>query len=296
MKAAKQIQWPLFSSTAARWSTACTRLVALGESPGFGNIARAPRTDAAAKSMRIPRVYQHPLAAEGAELRLGEVAARHVQAVLRLKPGAAIVIFDGLGHARHAQLLRATRNEVTVLLGNTVIGDVESVLQVTVALGVSRGERMDLAVQKSVELGVARIVPLLTEHTVVKLNGDRADRRLAHWRGVIIGACEQCGRDLLPQIDPVYSLADWLQQLSDDDQRLMPDPRAECGLRQIERMHARPITLLIGPEGGISAAERTLAQQHGFTGVRLGPRVLRTETAVIAAMSAVMTLWGDLGD
>ena len=246
--------------------------------------------------MRIPRFYQHPLAAEGAEMRLGELAARHVQSVLRLKPGAAMVIFDGHGHARHAQLVRASRREVSVLLGSTVPGSTEPALQVTVALGVSRGERMDLAVQKSVELGVARIVPLITEHTVVKLNGDRADRRLAHWQGVVIGACEQCGRDLLPPIDPVQNLDGWLNGLSDDHQRLMPDPRAARGLRQIERGDARPITLFIGPEGGISATERALAQRHGFTGVRLGPRVLRTETAVIAALSAVMTLWGDLGD
>jgi 16S rRNA (uracil1498-N3)-methyltransferase len=246
--------------------------------------------------MRIPRLYQHPLAAEGAEMRLGEVAARHVQSVLRLKPGAAVVIFDGHGYARHAQLVRATRDEVSVLIGSNLVSNAESPLHVTVALGVSRGERMDLAVQKSVELGVARIIPLLTERTMVKLNGDRADRRLAHWQGVIIGACEQCGRDLLPPIEPVQNLSNWLNALSDDHQRLMPDPRAERGLRHVERNGDRPITLLIGPEGGISATERALAQRHGFIGVRLGPRVLRTETAVIAAMSAVMALWGDLGD
>ncbi|MFT5172867.1 MAG: 16S rRNA (uracil1498-N3)-methyltransferase [Gammaproteobacteria bacterium] len=160
--------------------------------------------------MRIPRLYQHPLAAEGAEMRLGEVAARHVQSVLRLKPGAAVVIFDGHGYARHAQLVRATRDEVSVLIGSNLVSNAESPLHVTVALGVSRGERMDLAVQKSVELGVARIIPLLTERTMVKLNGDRADRRLAHWQGVIIGACEQCGRDLLPPIEPVQNLSDWL--------------------------------------------------------------------------------------
>jgi 16S rRNA (uracil1498-N3)-methyltransferase len=246
--------------------------------------------------MRIPRLHQDPLAAEGVEMRLGEVAARHVQSVLRLKPGAALVIFDGHGNARQAQLVRATRHQISVLLGATVAGDLESPLQVTLALGVARGERMDLAVQKSVELGVTRIVPLLTEHTVVKLHGDRAERRLAHWRGVIISACEQCGRNRLPGIAPVQRLGDWLAKLRDDDQRLMPDPRALQGLRQVDRTHERPVTLLIGPEGGISETERVLAQSHGFTGVRLGPRVLRTETAVITAMSAVMTLWGDLGD
>jgi len=204
-------------------------------------------------------------------MRLGEVAARHVQSVLRLKPGAALVVFDGHGNARQARLVRTTRHRISVLLGATVAGDLESPLQVTLALGVSRGERMDLAVQKSVELGVTRIVPLLTEHTVVKLHGDRAERRLAHWRGVIISACEQCGRNRLPAIAPVQRLGDWLDKLRDDDQRLMPDPRALQGLRQVDRTHERPVTLLIGPEGGISETE----DQRNRTCARAKPRFHR---------------------
>lgn len=247
--------------------------------------------------MRIPRIHQHPLAAAGAEIQLEELAARHVLSVLRLKPGSALIVFDGLGHARQAQLVRASRREVSVLLGDDVsAAGTEADLKITVALGVSRGERMDLAIQKSVELGVTRIIPLLTEHTVVKLHGDRADKRRAHWRGVVIGACEQCGRNVLPEIEPVQRFTDWLDSPHDDELRLMLDPRASQGLTQIDRSGQPPVTLLIGPEGGISARERSLAQQHGFSGVRLGPRVLRTETAVIAAMSAIMTLWGDLGD
>jgi 16S rRNA (uracil1498-N3)-methyltransferase len=155
---------------------------------------------------------------------------------------------------------------------------------------------MDIAIQKAVELGVTRIIPLLTEHTVVKLHGDRAEKRRAHWRGVIAGACEQCGRNVLPEIAPVQRFADWLGSPHDEDLRLMLDPRASQGLAQIGHNGQSPVTLLIGPEGGISAKEQALAQQFGFSGVRLGPRVLRTETAVIAAMSAIMTLWGDLGD
>ena len=245
--------------------------------------------------MRIPRLYQFPLAEQDSEIDLNEVAARHVLSVLRLKPGAALILFDGLGHMHSAQLLRATRTEVRVQIGQALQGDVESNLDVSIALGVSRGERMDLAIQKSVELGAARIIPLMTERTMVKLNGDRAERRLAHWRGIVIAACEQCGRNQLPQITPACRLEQWLAQLCDDNQRLMPDPQAERGLRTIEHAAGRPITLFIGPEGGLSDAERALAQKYGFTGVRLGPRVLRTETAVIAALSAVMTLWGDLG-
>lgn len=206
------------------------------------------------------------------------------------------MVFDGVGNAREAQLVRASRHQVNVLLGDDVsAASTEADLKITVALGVSRGERMDLAIQKSVELGVTRIIPLLTEHTVVKLHGDRADKRHAHWRGVIIGACEQCGRNVLPELAPVQRFSDWLNSPPDEELRLMLDPRASQGLTQIDRTAQLPVTLLIGPEGGISANERTLAQQHGFSAVRLGPRVLRTETAVIAAMSAIMTLWGDLG-
>lgn len=235
--------------------------------------------------------------AEGAELELGESATRHVRSVLRLRPGAPVVVFDGCGTSREAELLAASRTGVRVRLGALLEGNVEAPLAVTLALGISRGERMDLAVQKATELGASAIVPLVTERSVVRLDGERAQRRRAHWHGVALSACEQCGRDRVPEIAPVQTLAHWLERRMPGDLALLPEPRAPHGLGAVQ---APPrdgsVTLLVGPEGGISETECSLAARHGFTAVRLGPRVLRTETAVIAALAAVMTLWGDLGD
>jgi len=248
--------------------------------------------------VRIPRLHlDRPLAA-GAELALDEGAARHAHAVLRLRPGAAVVVFDGRGHAFHAELLSTGRRGARVRLGDALHDDPESPLRVTLALGVSRGERMDLAVQKAVELGAACIAPLLTERTVVRLAGDRAERRQAHWAGIAASACEQCGRNRVPEVLAAQPLAQWLELAGAGDApglRLLPDPRATVGLATLPPPRPLALTLLIGPEGGLSEAEHSLAGRHGFTGVRLGPRVLRTETAVIAALAAVMTLWGDLG-
>lgn len=245
--------------------------------------------------MRIPRLHvDQPLRA-GDEICLPERVARHARSVLRLKPGANMVVFDGRGAAHEGRLLRASKDGVWVSVGEALDGGVESDLTVTLALGVSRGERMDLAVQKAVELGVARIQPLITERSVVRLDDERAARRLEHWQGIAAGACEQCGRNLVPAVATVTRLESWLGAGGGDGLKLMPDPRAETGLRGVAQPGDRPVIVLVGPEGGLSEAERALAGRHGFTGVRLGPRVLRTETAVIAALSAVMVLWGDLG-
>ena len=250
--------------------------------------------------MRIPRLLADQPLDEGADIRLPEPAARHARAVLRLKPDSQVVVFDGRGRAHDARVLRATKNGTWVRVGERLlVDDVEPPLRVTLALGISRGERMDLAVQKAVELGVADIQPLLTERSVVRLDAERAARRLEHWQGVAIGACEQCGRNRVPEVAPVSRLDEWLVGIQGGTLRLMPDPRAARGLNALDTTlspeDARSIVLLIGPEGGLGEAERALARHHGFTGVRLGPRVLRTETAVIAALTAVMVLWGDLG-
>jgi len=245
--------------------------------------------------MRVPRLHVDEPVTAGAELRLPEGAARHLRAVLRLRPGAALVVFDGRGASYQAQLLAAARGEVRVRVGEPLAEDVEAPLAVTLALGISRGERMDLAIQKAVELGVAAIQPLLTERSVVRLDGARAARRRAHWQGVAVSACEQCGRNRVPPLAPIAPLGDWLAAPAGPGLRLMPDPRARTGLDALPGAGNAPLTLLVGPEGGLAPAERGLAAERGFTAVRLGPRVLRTETAVIAALAAVMTLWGDLG-
>ncbi|MFO7602182.1 MAG: 16S rRNA (uracil(1498)-N(3))-methyltransferase, partial [Gammaproteobacteria bacterium] len=160
-------------------------------------------------------------------------------------------------------------------------------------LGISKGERMDVAIQKAVELGVSEIQPLQTEHSVVKLNAERADRRWQHWQGIVINACEQCGRNHLPRLHPVQLYADWLAAdrlgagwlfAPQSEQRLAAQPRPDSGA-----------SLLIGPEGGLSEREIDAACQRGFVALNFGPRILRTETAAIACISAVQTLWGDLG-
>jgi 16S rRNA (uracil1498-N3)-methyltransferase len=248
--------------------------------------------------MRVPRLHlDRPLAA-GTDVALDEPARHHVHAVLRLRPGAAVVVFDGLGTAFGGTLLATDRQGARVRLVERLSDDRESPIRVTLGLGVSRGERMDFAVQKAVELGAARIVPLLTGRTVVRLDGERAQRRHAHWRRIAVGACEQCGRNRVPEVLAAQTLAGWLETLGPADAshlRLLPDPRADRGLATLDDVAPDAVTVLVGPEGGIDEAERALAHRHGFRGVRLGPRILRTETAVVAVLAAVMTLWGDLG-
>jgi 16S rRNA (uracil1498-N3)-methyltransferase len=245
--------------------------------------------------MRIPRLHVPQPLFEGATLDLRESATRHVRTVLRLKSGADLVVFDGEGNAHDGTLQSMNRDAVRVSVGMAQAIDVESPLAVTLALGISRGERMDLAIQKSVELGVAAIVPLVTERSVVRLDAQRAARRREHWQEVAVSACEQCGRNRVPPVSPVTPIDQWLAAGEFNGLKLLPDPRAEAGLNSVPGAGTSGVTLLIGPEGGISDAERTLALGHGFMGVRLGPRVLRTETAVIAALACVMNLWGDLG-
>lgn len=239
--------------------------------------------------MRITRVYvDQPLVAEST-IRLDERAARHVQQVLRLRPGQSMTLFNGDGIDRHAEIVNSDRNGVDVRL--LAPGQIEppSALQVHLGIGISRGERMDFAIQKAVELGVSAITPLHSERTVVQLKGERARKRGVHWQGVIIAACEQSGRNKLPTLHPVDALASWL---STRDSGLLLHHRAAQALVEIDAP-VGTINLLIGPEGGLADFECELAVSAGFTPVRLGPRILRTETAPLAAISAIQALWGD---
>ena len=241
---------------------------------------------------RIPRIY-HPESLQGqSELVLHDQAAQHVARVLRLGAGAQLVLFDGQGGQYPASILAVERREVRVVVGEFEVLDVESPLAITLAQGVSKGERMDLTIQKAVELGVNRIVPLATERSVVNLKGERRDKKLAHWRGVIVSACEQCGRNTLPELLPWQDLEAWLAQ-PQDGPKLLLDHRADNTLAQL----ARPseLTLLIGPEGGLADTERAAAYRAGYQGLRLGPRVLRTETAALTAITVLQARWGDLG-
>jgi 16S rRNA (uracil1498-N3)-methyltransferase len=169
-------------------------------------------------------------------------------------------------------------------------------LHVTLGLGITKGERMDFALQKAVELGAATLAPLFTERTVVKLRDDRLDKRHAHWHGVIVAACEQSGRRRLPQLAPAQRLAAWLNALPADHNGLLLHHRAEHALSALPPPPVARVTLLVGPEGGLAPDERAAALGRGFAAVRLGPRVMRAETAPLAALAALQTLWGDFRD
>lgn len=243
--------------------------------------------------MREFRIYVDLPLAEGQRLSLPADAAHRVAAVLRLRPGDEVRLFNGGGGNHAARILSAGRREVRVEIGQRHSRDRESPLTVTLALGISRGQKMDYTVQKAVELGTAALVPLVTEHGNVRLDGERAAARMLHWKNVIIGACEQCGRDTLPELHEPVAFADWIAQHKPVTTLLL-DPNATHGLAAIEPA-PRALCLLAGPEGGFSATETELARARGCTPIRLGPRVLRTETASVAALAACQALWGDLG-
>ena len=219
--------------------------------------------------------------------------AHHLAHVLRLAPGDPVVLFDGRGAAYDAVIAQSARGAVRVRVGDRRNEDRESPLCVLLAQAVSSGERMDYTIQKAVELGVAAVQPLLSERCVVRLSGERAAKRVLHWQAVAVAACEQCGRNRVPAVHPLLPLRDWLQQpAAAGELRLSLAPEAAAGLRQLGRPAGR-VTVLAGPEGGLTAAELDAAAAAGFLPLRLGPRVLRTETAAVALLAAMQALWGD---
>lgn len=244
-----------------------------------------------------PRLYVPARLAPGAEIALPDRAARHV-AALRLGEEDEVTLFNGAGGEYRAVLARIARDGTSARVTEGRAVERESPLAITLAQCVSSGDRMDLAVQKATELGVTAIVPVISERTIVRLSGERAERKLEHWRNIVISACEQCGRNRLPLVSPQKELLAWLaaQPGSTVSMRLLLAPDAPRGAGQLP-LPARgsEVMLLIGPEGGLAPHERTAAEFAGFLPVRLGPRVLRTETAPLAALAALQTLWGDMG-
>jgi 16S rRNA (uracil1498-N3)-methyltransferase len=218
-------------------------------------------------------------------------SAHHLVHVLRVRAGDSVVVFDGRGSEYDASIDRVDRGGVTLRVGEARVVNRESPVEVTLAQGISTGERMDYTVQKAVELGVAAIQPLTTERSVVRLDEARAAKRVAHWQAVVAAACEQCGRNIVPPVLAVKTLSAWLGTPS-GSVRLTLSPGAGTRLAGLEKPKAS-LTLLVGPEGGLSTRERADAEAAGYLAVRLGPRVLRTETAALAALAAMQTLWGD---
>jgi 16S rRNA (uracil1498-N3)-methyltransferase len=243
--------------------------------------------------MRLTRVYVDALLESGAQLTLTGSAASHLTRVLRLRPKAALTLFNGRGGEYAASIERVQRSEVQVAIGAHEPIERESPFPLTLAQGVSRGERMDLVVQKATELGVARLVPLLTERSIVRLDEEQSDRKSSHWRAIAIAACEQCGRNRLPEVALPAQLREFLRQPCGDSVRLLLSPAAPQRIEDVSRP-AGGATVLIGPEGGLSDAEQEDALTAGFTAVNLGPRVLRTETAAIASLTLLQRAFGDL--
>ncbi len=242
--------------------------------------------------MRISRFYLPQSLTPGATVQLDIDSAHYIRTVLRLKKGAELAVFNGEGGVYPALLVEAHKEAVSIELGEFNPHEAESPLHTHLGLGISRGERMDLAIQKAVELGVSAITPLFAERCVVQLDETRKGQRLRHWRRVAQSACERCGRNRLPGVSEPMALEDWVRKQS--GLRLFLDP---CGTQSLRRLPppSGPVCLLSGPEGGFAEHERQSALAANFIALRLGPRVLRTETAALAALAAIQTVWGDLG-
>jgi 16S rRNA (uracil1498-N3)-methyltransferase len=244
----------------------------------------------------MPRTRLHvegPLIANS-ELDLEGNAVRYIGRVLRLAPNDEITLFDGRGGEYQATIRSISKNKVTVLVAEHIDRDVESPLAIHVLQGISRGERMDVVVQKATELGAQKITPLITDHSVVKLEPKRAEKRQRHWQGIAASACEQCGRNTLPRIESPQAFRTWLgENVDSPGTRVVLRPGATTSLKSLDVVD-RHIVLLVGPEGGFSENEYELAQATGFNEIGFGRRILRTETAALAAIAAVQTLYGDL--
>lgn len=244
--------------------------------------------------MRTIRIHVDEPLSPGVELNLPPQAGEHVARVLRLGEGAPLVLFNGDGHDYAAVITQVGKREVRARIEGSQAVANESPLPLTLAQGVARGEKMDLIVQKATELGVGRIVPLVTERSEVRLDPVRAEKRLAHWRAVAASACEQSGRARLPVILPTQPLEAWLGSLQEDGAlRLALLPEGDKSPRSLAFGPAGGL-LVVGPEGGLGERDVASLTGAGFAGLRLGPRILRTETAGLAALAALQALHGDM--
>ena len=251
--------------------------------------------------MRVSRVYIDADLETGLQITLSGNAASHVTRVLRLRSGAALTLFNGRGGEYAGSIAAAHGGQVTVVVGEERTVERESPIALTLAQGISRGERMDFVVQKATELGVKQLVPLLTERSVVRLDAQQTLRKLNHWQAIAVAACEQSGRNRLPEILAPATLSGFLRESAREADgeaapaplRLLLSPSAARALGDVPRP-AQAVTVLIGPEGGLADDEHEAVLAAGFTAVRLGPRVLRTETAAIVALALLQRQFGDL--
>jgi len=244
----------------------------------------------------MPRFFVDSAFTPGDIVALPEDVARHVQ-VLRLEAGDALTLFNGRGGQYAARLVELGRRNALVEVGAFEPADAEAPYRITLAQGIAGGDKMDWLIEKAVELGVTRIAPLVTTRAVVRLSGERANRRHAHWEGVVRAACEQCGRNRIPEVQAPCEWQKWSEALAAHPApgalRLMLSPRASIAFDALPSAPPEgDVTLLIGPEGGLSPEEEATAVAHGFTALSLGPRILRTETAGVAVLAALAARWG----
>ena len=241
----------------------------------------------------MPRFYCPPPLPHGNSFDLPQGAAHHASRVLRLREGSKVEIFDGLGNERHGLIVEISGKRVVINNIVEVDANRESSLHIMLAQSLSSSEKMDWIIQKATELGVAEFQPLATERSVAKLSPERITKRIEHWHQVAISACEQCGRNVLPQIHMPLDIMLWLQQMRKSQfTKLVLLPESTVALPSLIKPQ-NEIALLIGAEGGLSQAESNAARHCGFTSICMGKRVLRTETAAISGVAALQTLWGD---
>jgi 16S rRNA (uracil1498-N3)-methyltransferase len=243
--------------------------------------------------MRLIRVHVAAPLAPGARVRLPRDAAAHVTRVLRLGAGDALTLFNGDGADYPARISALVRGAVEAEVTGRADARAESPLPVTLVQGIARAERMDLVLQKATELGVAAVVPVAAARSVVRLDAGSRGRKLEHWRGIAIAACEQCGRARVPEVATPRTLGEFLAEPARARMRILLAPGADLSLGTAAR-GAESVELLVGPEGGLEDGERRAALAAGFLACRLGPRVLRSETAAIAAIAVLQAAAGDL--
>ena len=244
--------------------------------------------------MRVPRLYINDKIEIKSDLSLGKEASNYIGNVLRLGQGSKIILFNGDGYDYPSVVKDRQKRHLTIEVLERQQQETESPLSITLGLGMIKGERMDLSIQKAVELGVTHITPLFSDFSMVNLSGPRLEKKIQHWRNIVISACEQCERAVLPGIDPPIRLESWVTNESHKQAIcLVMDPRSGRSLNHVSPHQNMRLHLLIGPEGGLSDAETYLATTHGFEAIQMGRRVLRAETAVIATLAAIQTKWGD---
>ena len=244
--------------------------------------------------MRIPRIYHPTFLNSLTSCTLCEDGANHVGRVLRMQPGDQLELFDGSNHIYQAVINAVTKKSVDVDILSRQLDDRESPLAIHLGQVISRGERMEFTIQKSVELGVNVITPLWSERCGVKLDSERMEKKIQQWQKIAIAACEQCGRNTIPEIRPLMKLQQWCAE-PDDALKLNLHPRASYSIRTLPTIPQAGVRLLIGSEGGLSPQEIAQTEEYGFVEVLLGKRVLRTETAAMAAITALQVCFGDLG-